>query len=233
MDWTLTILVALVVISLALGFRITRRELGTSAARRSFNATIGLFLAASAVAVAAAILYPQLFTDEVQQWIYLIFTLLFLWILLTRPLRRRRAGDVVLDLGAIPSGSRSANFFAGSSFALAGLIQGAMLLSDIDITTKDIVQITFFLVTAVYFAVRGISRTELREHGILNFDSFIRWRSIARHTWEGDNNSTLTLRLKRQAALFSFTSISIPPERREHVEELLKAHYSPEQNVQL
>jgi hypothetical protein len=138
------------------------------------------------------------------------------------PSRRGRAGPVLVDLGK-------------NARHLVGLVLGLLLLvSSLASVYRGVSQpsaralewaTALFRITGGLLALRySRSGVQVREEGVLSFALFVPWHRIESYGWEPDSRETLTMRLRGRPSLLRETSIAVPPQHREKVEELLRRH---------
>ncbi len=141
--------------------------------------------------------------------IVLVVLILAAWVhFITWPLRKRRAGPVMLDLGRskirLILGLFSAIFFAAiflSAFRGGGMFQFPTL----SLLDKIVLGLCWLSSVAISLDI-GLTKLEMRERGILHFGEFLKWERIESYEWKGKKGHTLKVRARwRLSFLGTFT----------------------------
>jgi hypothetical protein len=127
------------------------------------------------------------------------------------------AGRLLLDCGPHPMRRL---FLWQSIFVLAlvVLLQGIMGLNVLGIEVA-----VFGLSFAGYWLIMATGRLQVRENGIWQYWSLLRWEKISSHRWTNDS----TLFVKPEGFWALSGALPVPPEHRQAVEEFLAERSSP------
>ena len=124
-------------------------------------------------------------------------------------------GTLVLDCG--PGPSRALYFFTAAMSVVTGLIflvqsNGAPL------------GYNFSFSAALFYTIAGLSRIQIRENGIWQGGSLMKWEKILAFEWNGQDQGVIKVQLRSK---FSFTGrgvLLIPDEHKEACCRALEAH---------
>ncbi len=119
---------------------------------------------------------------------------------------RSIAGRMLLDCGPIP---------AKWLYLVLGFVVG--LLCCEHPASVFSVDLWFSISFAVFFLVAAFGRLQVRENGIMQYWSLLRWEKIASYCWAEDS----TLLLKQRSRFSLRAALSVPPEQRQAVDEFL------------
>jgi len=137
-------------------------------------------------------------------------------------LNKRLAGELMMNVGWLHKNGVYFTLFLGFTIFLSNMLVRAI--------EPEIIG-TFGILTALlciglgiaYFFRSGLSNLEIREHGIVDFWLFLRWKEIESYEWKG---STVTVRFRR--GLLMKSSWYVPVLYKENFEYLLHKHVFPE-----
>jgi hypothetical protein len=137
------------------------------------------------------------------------------------PFVKKKAGPLLLD--AIPraqsrriSGLTTAGVFA--VLAIFAIVRGQF-------TREATAELIFYISVIIYFASPVFGKVELRQYGILDAYTLIRWSDISSYRWAGEHENNLIVSLKtpwRRNA-----TIILPPGHKESLEPFFKRQLSP------
>ena len=131
--------------------------------------------------------------------------------------RRRRGGTLLLDLGRSKAQIVS-GIILGGLFALFGI----RLLTKTPAEVYSLSLAVMMLSISISNLLGGLSRSEVREYGILIFPFFVKWEWIESYEWGGRRGHTLILRLRRRWG----RKVRLPGGHKESTEHVL-AQYLP------
>ena len=83
----------------------------------------------------------------------------------------------------------------------------------------------FYVSVVVYFASPLFGKVELRQNGILETYSLLRWKDISSYRWVGQDESNLIDRCIKGSWRKTATII-LPPDQKESIEAVLKQQLS-------
>lgn len=132
---------------------------------------------------------------------------------------RQSGGRVILDCGPHPTRklfliNAVIFLFLGVTGSLAGTSAASM--------DPGIAGPVFGISFALYWVIMATGRLQMRETGIWQYWSLLRWSRIDTYSWAND----CTLLLKTKGALSSLGrgALPVPPEHKEAIEKLLQEH---------
>lgn len=213
----------IVAFTFSLGYLVLSRVLGPSSARRS------LIYAAPAILI--GLLLPLLLAFVGRFGLVVLYGLYaagaLLW-MLSWPLRKKQAGDLLLRIGrtmqskvllwlglfqvglAIAITLSRLDQFTGSLVTTGGVIAGA-------------VELSFWWSLALLFILLGCSRLEIRENGLSYLFAWQPWERIQAFGWDDDNPNTLILKTYPRTFLSRrYMMLSIPADQQQRVDSLLE-----------
>lgn len=157
----------------------------------------------------------------------LAYVMVVLTWLLSWPVRRQDAGEVLLNAGRTLQ--HKLLFWIGIlEVGVAIYFTWPSLIVPVrSVEYISIPQIVFWWVFAIFFLVLGLSQLELRENGFCFMYTFVRWQRIKSYAWEPSRPNTLTIQVKPYLPLMpGFISITVPSSHRDAVEQIVAAHFS-------
>jgi hypothetical protein len=202
-----------------------RRRIGSEQTRRRFFRFVPMLLAG--IALFAFAQRGSVVSKSVLQFLQDYFTLGLAgaeWFaLLTWPIRKRRAGKLLQDLGPHPA-ARTMWFLALSS-VLAGV---ASLMGNMEKTGfhwSILGTEAFLFSSAIVAVVIARSRVTATERGLLRFDHQFDWNQIRSWTFvRGGVVDLLELRVRTWIPWVKNPTIEVPIESRPILERLLSEH---------
>ncbi|MGB3297197.1 MAG: hypothetical protein WBA76_02930 [Phormidesmis sp.] len=223
----LAFLLTLIVVALWVGYLIARMLLGPLAARRNlFYSGAWLFGgAAIAILLAFAGRYGLVI-------LYGLYTLGVLAWLLSWPMRKKKAGELKLEIGRT---TQNKVLFWVGLFQIGIAI--AMTLPVLDTLTGalvnplgiflGLVEIAFWWAIALLFIMLGLSDLEIHEYGLSYLYAWQPWDRIEAFGWDDDKPNTLILRVVKRSVLSRrYVTMSIPPAQKEAVDQLIDDYIS-------
>ncbi len=124
-------------------------------------------------------------------------------------------GRLVLDCG--PSPGRAISFFAAAMFTMSGLINLAQ-------SNGGPIGYKFWFSGALLYVMLGLNRVQIRENGIWQGGSLMKWGKILAFEWNGQAQGAIKVQLRSR---FPFTGrgvLLIPDEHKEACCRELEAH---------
>jgi hypothetical protein len=219
MDWLLEHnLVLVIVVSLAIGFAIARRRLGTRRALR--NTAIGLTMVGIGVGGVALRRSTAIPIDSFMAALPLIAAGAEWFTILTWSQRKRRAGRIIEDLGPHPAGRIALTVGVFALVALAGDIAAAIGSGTLRSSDIALQILLFSSAITAWFMAR--TRVYVTTEGILRFDKLIRWDDIESFEWSrGGTIDFLTVRLKKPHLFSRTIKLDVSVEQRPALERWL------------
>jgi hypothetical protein len=213
---------ALMTISVGIGYAIAAGMIGREAAQRNLHYALPWLL----LGIAIACLIPLL---GKYGWIsfFTLYTVgISIW-LLSWFFRKQEAGVLLLDIGK--TAQNKLLFWVGLfEVAVAGFMtwlffeQVSMGLPQYSSLGTEVSKLAFWWSFSIFFMLLGLSKLEFRENGICFMFSFIAWQRIKSYDWEQSKPNTLTIRFEPRYPLFpGFMSMSIPAKHRDAVSHVL------------
>ncbi|MFC1553344.1 DUF5673 domain-containing protein [candidate division KSB1 bacterium] len=150
---------------------------------------------------------------------------IFIWVIyILRYRRKRRAGDVLLNLGKLRYDKL--NIFIGILFIISGTID---LIDNTIMNKPDFDGIIGFICVlsfGVCFLIIGLKGSKISKKGITSAGFFVLFEKIKSYKWEGKKENILSLKLKRRLPIFQTVSFPVRPTQKDEVERLLKENVS-------
>lgn len=219
----LILFLLIVAFTLSLGYFALSRVLGPRSARRS--------VIHAAPAVAIGLLLPLVLAFAGRYGLVVLYGLYavgaLIW-MLSWPLRKKQAGDLLLRLGrtlqskvllwlglfqtglAIAITLSRLDRFTGSLATTGGIISGA-------------VELAFWWSLALLFILLGCSRLEIRENGLSYLLSWQPWERIQAFGWDDDKPNMLILKTFPRTFLSRrYMMLNIPADQQQRVDSLLE-----------
>ncbi len=218
-------------VALLLGYVISRSMIGQKAAGRNFLTATLLFLLIAGL-IFALLALPQPWQDISSSVLFVLFSVILWFSILTWPRRKRHAGSLLWNLGR-PTTHR-VMLIASVLFVFSAILQTTLFVNlarqgfptGYNLPEYYLSQIILYWTTAFYFYWAGLSRLQLRENGIYFKFGLIKWEQIASYKWEGEKNNTLTVWLKQRFPLFQTRSWIIPLVHKAVIERILDQYLS-------
>ncbi len=219
----LVLFLLVIAFSLGLAYFALSRVLGGRPARRS--------LAYAAPAILIGLLLPLVLAFAGRYGLVILYGLYaagaLLW-MLSWPLRKQQAGDLLLRLSAT---LQSKVLFWLGLFQLGLAI--AITYSRLDqftgslVTTGGVIsgiaELAFWWSLALLFILLGRSRLEIRENGLSYLFAWQPWERIQAFGWDDDRPNTLILKTYPRTFLSRrYMMLSIPADQQQRVDTLLE-----------
>ena len=147
-------------------------------------------------------------------WTLIFAVFVFSWLY-----GKNGSGSVLLDCGPHPT--RSLFLINAVLFLLMGA-GGSYAFFANNFDKFGIVGALFGLTFSVYWVIMAFGRLQIREHGIWQYCSLLKWQMIQSYQWEGETDSTLMLQAKTRLPFLGRGALPVPIEHKDAVDELIK-----------
>ena len=210
-------------VALGVGYAIARPLLGPQAAQRNLRYAIPWILAGA--------ILPLILASIGRYGLVMLYGLyalsVLLW-LLSWPLRKKGAGDLLLRVGA--TAQNRTLLWVGIGLIGLAIAMSIPLLDQFTgpiVTTggiiAGIVTITFWWVIPLLLILLGRSKLEIRENGLAHLFAWQPWERIQAFGWDDDKPNTLILKaFPRTFASRKYLTFSIPITQQQEVDRLLE-----------
>lgn len=219
----LALFVLAIVIALGVGYAIARATLGPQAAQRNLLYSLPWILAGALLPIllASAGRYGLVI-------LYALYAVLVLLWLLSWPLRKKEAGELLFEVG--PTAQNKLLFWAGLLQMGVAIAMTLPLLDNFTgpfVTTggilSGIAKIAFWWTTVLLFISLGRSRLEIRENGLAYLFAWQPWARIKAFGWDDDNPNTLILKATPRTFISRrYITLSIPAAQQADVDKILE-----------
>jgi uncharacterized membrane protein SirB2 len=191
------------------------------------NALITSLLVAAVIGTLWLILYWG-FKQSARQSLFLAWLILVVvigvWAVLSWFQNKDKAGKVLLDL--LPYPHKTLNLVSGILFILIGFI-GAFDFGYAESQYGWVISSLIGLAIGAYQIVIGYSHIRVHEHGIMAYQTFLKWERIESFQWISGNHHMLTLKLKYKGRLPLFMregALPVPLEKKPELEGILEKY---------
>jgi hypothetical protein len=135
------------------------------------------------------------------------------------PFIKKRAGALLYEVPRVQSRKVS-------GFATAGMFLILIIFTIVrsDFSHETIAELVFYVTVALYFASPLFGKVELRQNGILETYSLLRWKDMSSYRWVGQDESNLAIVIK--GSWRKTATIILPPDQKEPIEAVLKQQLS-------
>ena len=198
----------------------------TSAAwrRGSKNALICLvrvvaFLGVLAFAISA--IFQQTIRDSFGMAFCIFWILIFAVIVFSWLYGKNGSGSVLLECGPHPT--RSLFLINAVLFLLMGA-GGSFTFFANNFDKFGIAGALFGVTFSIYWVIMASGRLQIREHGIWQYWSLLKWQKIKSYQWEGETDSTLMLQAKTKLPFLGRGALPVPIEHKDAIDELIKQY---------
>ena len=231
----------IIFISLVLlgGYLLVARTMGPTVARRNIGYALPWMLVGLALSLTPALVAlggPIIWSSFYLSYVIIVGLWLVSW-----PLRKRKAGELLLNAGR--TWHNKCLFWIG----LIEVVIAAMItwiswvsLTEFSNTSNTVVhsslKVSFWWMLAILIVSLGLNRLELRENGLCFFFNFIPWQRMQSYTWESSHPETLTIRVQSRIFFLPGTmSIRVPEAQRDRIDHVLKDYipFSPPDSLAL
>ncbi len=220
--------VLIAIVMIGIGYTISSRTLGPEIAQRNLRRITWLIPLSFLLAIGLHSLGKY-------GWIsfnFLVAIFIGLW-LLSWNWRKQKAGALLLNAGRL-SISKLIFWFGVLEVLMASvktwssIYQISTELPNPTNTAEIMSQVVLYWSLAIYLLLTGLSKLELREHGICYMFLLVKWEKLASYRWNEVKPNIVTIGLKPPSFLLSRQSwnLPIPTGCRDAVDRILAEHLS-------
>lgn len=177
------------VLSLTYAFR--GKTIAQYPSQRGMFVGTGLALLASAAWILVHPTSPALNSDSLLTIVSILLSALMIGLMAGYPFIRKRAGIVLYEVPRVQIRKISGFATAGMFFILI-----IFTLVRSDFSHETLAELVFYISVVSYFASPLFGKVELRENGILETYTLVRWKEISSYRWVGHDESNLTLMIR-------------------------------------
>ncbi len=205
------------VLSLTYAFR--GKTITQYPSQRGMFVGTGLALLASAGWIHVHPTAPALNSANLLTILPVFLSALMLGLMIGYPFVKKRAGTLLYEVPRVQSRKIS-------GFATAGMFLILIVFTIVrsDFSHETIAEIVFYVSVVLYFASPFFGKVELRQNGILETYSLLRWKDMSSYRWVGLDESNLTIAIK--GSWRKTATIILPPDQKESIEAVLKQQLS-------
>ena len=213
MSWIAFVAVIFGVLSLVYAFR--GKTVAQYPSQRGMFTGTGLALLVSASWVLVHPSAAALSLDNVLTILSIVLSALIYGLIISYPFVKRSAGAMLYKVHRLQSRRLS-------GFATAGLFLVLMIFTIVrkDFSREKIAELVFYTSVIIYFASPLFGKVELRQNGILETYSLLRWKNISSYRWVGHDENNLMMDVK--GSWRKTATINLPPDQKESIETILK-----------
>ncbi len=220
MDW-LTIL-SLFAGAAMLAFASRSKRIAQHPSQRGIIVGMGLALLGSAAWLTFQKTAPQFDADKLFTAGLIVLSIPLYAVMIAAPFVRKRAGAVLYE-AQLPQTRRYSGYVTALLFAflaLATIIQTGL-------TGSTIAQMAFYFSVIIYFSSPLYGKVELRQEGIIESYSLLRWGKIVSRQWIGEDECNLILSTNN--AWRKTATLVFPPDEKNAIEAILTEHMQARQ----
>jgi hypothetical protein len=148
----------------------------------------------------------------------LLWGFVFVWFLATWLLSRQAGGQIVLDCGPHPC--KKLCLLEAVLFPILGLIGGLTALGIVG-------PVVFGVSFSVFWLSMAGGRLQVRENGVWQYASLLRWHKIESYHWAED--CTLLITARGPLSFLFRGALPVPPEYKDAFDQLLQQHCAAKQ----
>ena len=149
-------------------------------------------------------------------WIFIFAVFVCSWLY-----GKNSSGSVLLDCGPHPA--RSLFLFNAVLFLLIGA-GGSFAFLAINFDKFGIAGALFGITFSVYWVIMAFGRLQIREHGIWQYWSLLKWHKIQSYQWEGETDCTLILQAKTKLPFLGRGALPVLLEHKDAIDVLIKKY---------
>ena len=217
MSWIPYASVIFGVLSLTYAFR--GKTITQYPSQRGMFVGTGLALLASAGWILVHPTAPALNSANLLTILPILLAALMVGLMAGYPFIKKRAGALLYEVPRVQSRKVS-------GFATAGMFLILIIFTIVrsDFSHETIAELVFYVTVVLYFASPLFGKVELRQNGILETYSLLRWKDMSSYRWVGQDESNLAIVIK---GLWRKTAtIILSPDQKEPIEAILKQQLS-------
>lgn len=216
MSWLPYASVIFGILSLTYAFR--GKTITQYPSQRGMFAGIGLALLANAAWILVHPSVSILNSASLLTILPIFLTALLVGLMAGYPFIKKRAGTLLYQVPRVQSRK-----FSG--FGTAGMFLILMIFTIIrsGFSRDTIAELVFYASVVFYFASPFFGKVELRQNGILETYTLLRWKDMLSYRWVGQDESNLTIVIK--GSLRKSATI-ILPDQKESIESVLRQQLS-------
>ena len=205
------------VLSLTYAFR--GKTIAQYPSQRGMFVGTGLALLASAGWILVQPTAPALNSANLLTILPILLAALMVGLMAGYPFIKKRAGALLYEVPRVQSRKVS-------GFATAGMFLILIIFTIVrsDFSHETIAELVFYVTVALYFASPLFGKVELRQNGILETYSLLRWKDMSSYRWVGQDESNLAIVIK--GSWRKTATIILPPDQKEPIEAVLKQQLS-------
>jgi hypothetical protein len=205
------------VLSLTYAFR--GKTIAQYPSQRGMFVGTGLALLASAGWILVQPTAPALNSSNLLTILPILLAALMVGLMAGYPFIKKRAGALLYKVPRVQSRKVS-------GFATAGMFLILIIFTIVrsDFSHETIAELVFYVTVALYFASPLFGKVELRQNGILETYSLLRWKDMSSYRWVGQDESNLAIVIK--GSWRKTATIILPPDQKEPIEAVLKQQLS-------
>lgn len=219
----LVILLFFLILILGLTYPLTANMMGHEVAeRQTLHTVFSMFLFAASI----AFLY-YLVEKNALVFIQILFSISFIFNLLSLPSRKRKTGILLLDIGKDELWSISLmsgltwlgltvlNALSFFRYISTGFPQDTNFITEVS-------ELLSYFSLGTLLVLKSLGKTEFRKNGIWFSIGLVKWKSMKFYKWEPSKPNILTIRYQPNFPFFlDWMSFPIPTQYREDVSRIL------------
>jgi hypothetical protein len=217
MSWIPYASVIFGVLSLTYAFR--GKTITQYPSQRGMFVGTGLALLANAGWILVHPTAPALNSANLLTILPILLAALMVGLMAGYPFIKKRAGALLYEVPRVQSRKVS-------GFATAGMFLILIIFTIVrsDFSHETIAELVFYATVVLYFASPLFGKVELRQNGILETYSLLRWKDMSSYRWVGQDESNLAIVIK--GSWRKTATIILPPDQKEPIEAVLKQQLS-------
>jgi hypothetical protein len=217
MPWLTYVSIILGVLSLTYAFR--GKTITQYPSQRGMFVGTGLALLACAGWILVHPAPTAFNSDNLLTILSIFLTALLVGLMVGYPFVKKRAGELLYGVPRVQS--RKISGLATSGMFLILIVFTIVRTS---FSHETIAEIVFYVSVVVYFASPLFAKVELRQNGILETYSLLRWKDMSSYRWVGQDESNLMIVIK--GSWRKTATIILPPDQKDSIEAVLKLQLS-------
>ncbi len=222
MSWLPYLSIIFGVLSLTYAFR--GRTVSQFPSQRGMFLGTGLALLATGGWILIHPASPAINSGNLLTGLSIFLTALIAGLMVSYPFMKKRAGELLFAVPRLQSRKIS-------GYATAGMFLVLIIFTVIrtEFTRETIAEIVFYASVVFYFASPLFGRVELRQSGIVESYSLLRWKYISSYRWVGRDGSDLMMTvngmMRKRVTMF------LPPDQKESIDAVLKKQLNDKEHM--